>query len=273
MSDSVPVADLLRRFPGGRPKGRRATLHPLRPPPHPPGRGAPQPQLAGRVDGEDVVQSVFRTFFRRTADGEFRLDGSAQLWRLLVRITLRKARATGRVTRPTRRRLEAAGDDWLLEAVAHDPGPAEAAALVDQIEASLHGLPPSTAGSWTSAAGARRHGDRRHAGLSRRTVHRASSSCSTGWTSTPGRRSEFALSCPTCCPRRNGQVGPAAQRRRQGSVGRIDMQATILPGGLSESSGNSWSPGWWSSTRPGRGAAGRRGPRLPPPGDPLRRRP
>ena len=35
-------------------------------------------RLAGRVDPEDVVQSVFRTFFRRGLDGEFQLDGSAQ---------------------------------------------------------------------------------------------------------------------------------------------------------------------------------------------------
>ena len=42
-------------------------------------------KLAGRVDGEDVVQSVFRTFFRRYQAGEFRIDTSAQLWRLLLR--------------------------------------------------------------------------------------------------------------------------------------------------------------------------------------------
>src|ERR1043166_1704545 len=53
-------------------------------------------KLAGRLDGEDVVQSVFRTFFRRSAAGEFRIDNSAQLWRLLVQITLRKAQAKGR---------------------------------------------------------------------------------------------------------------------------------------------------------------------------------
>jgi hypothetical protein len=53
-------------------------------------------KLAGRVDGEDVVQSVFRTFFHRCARGEFQIDGSAEVWRLLVRLTLRKARAQAR---------------------------------------------------------------------------------------------------------------------------------------------------------------------------------
>src|SRR4051812_42199279 len=50
-------------------------------------------KVAGRVDAEDVVQSVFRTFFHRCARGEFRIDSSAQLWRLLVTITLRKTQA------------------------------------------------------------------------------------------------------------------------------------------------------------------------------------
>src|SRR5262245_16859408 len=47
-------------------------------------------KLAGREDGEDVVQSVFRTFFRRSTEGHFQIDSSAQLWRLLVKITLQK---------------------------------------------------------------------------------------------------------------------------------------------------------------------------------------
>jgi len=50
----------------------------------------------GRIEGDDVVQSVFRTFFRRCADGEFQIDSSAQLWQLLVKITMTKARAQGR---------------------------------------------------------------------------------------------------------------------------------------------------------------------------------
>src|SRR6516165_8459099 len=53
-------------------------------------------KLAARLDGGDVVQSVFRTFFRRSAAGEFRIDNSDELWRLLVRITLQKARARSR---------------------------------------------------------------------------------------------------------------------------------------------------------------------------------
>ena len=101
-------------------------------------------KLAGRVDGEDVVQSVFRTFFRRSAAGEFRLDASDQLWRLLLTITLRKVRAKGRFHTAEMRDAgaEAGGDAALFEAAARGPGPDAAAVLVDQIESVLRGLPP-----------------------------------------------------------------------------------------------------------------------------------
>ena len=48
-------------------------------------------QVRVRADGEDVVQSAFRTFVRRHRRGEFHIDSSTDLWRLLARITLRKA--------------------------------------------------------------------------------------------------------------------------------------------------------------------------------------
>src|SRR5256885_2097714 len=69
-------------------------------------------KLAGRLDGEDVVQSVFRTFFRRSAAGEFQVDASDQLWRLLLTITLRKVRAKARRETAEKRDAgaEAAGD-------------------------------------------------------------------------------------------------------------------------------------------------------------------
>jgi RNA polymerase sigma-70 factor (ECF subfamily) len=100
--------------------------------------------LAGRLDGQDVVQSVFRTFFERCARGDFRIDCSAQLWQLLVKITILKARAEARHHLAGRRdvRAEAAGAEaWLAEAVAHEPSAAEAVALVDQVEGLLRGLP------------------------------------------------------------------------------------------------------------------------------------
>src|SRR5262245_5918520 len=80
-------------------------------------------KLAGRVGGEDVVQSVFRTFFRRLADGDFRIDSTAQIWRLLVTITLRKAGAQGRYHTAAVRDVsaeQAGGGEELPEAVARE---------------------------------------------------------------------------------------------------------------------------------------------------------
>jgi RNA polymerase sigma factor (sigma-70 family) len=133
-------------------------------------------KLAARLDGADVVQSVFRTFFRRSAAGEFRIDSSAELWRLLVQITLQKARAYGRQHTAGVRDVGAEAPDssaLLIDAVTREPGPAEAAALVDQIEAVLRGLPAlycdllqlRLEGHTVADTAAR-------LGVSRRTVHR-----------------------------------------------------------------------------------------------------
>ncbi len=102
-------------------------------------------RLACRVGGEDVVQSVFRTFFRRAEAGEFRIDSTAQLWRLLVKITVLKTRAKARHHTAGMRNAaaEVGGDpaEVLAHAVGREPGPGEAAELVDQIEALLKDLP------------------------------------------------------------------------------------------------------------------------------------
>ena len=103
-------------------------------------------KLAGREDGEDVVQSVFRTFFRRSADGQFQIDSSAQLWRLLVKITLQKVRTRGRYHTAQKRSAAAETrpeeDSWVVETLAREPDPAEAAELVDLMEAMLADVPP-----------------------------------------------------------------------------------------------------------------------------------
>jgi RNA polymerase sigma-70 factor (ECF subfamily) len=48
--------------------------------------------LARRFDAEDVVQSVFRTFFRRVRTGLYDLPAGDELWRLLLVISLNKIR-------------------------------------------------------------------------------------------------------------------------------------------------------------------------------------
>ena len=48
--------------------------------------------LSRRFDAEDVVQSVFRTFFRRVRTGLYDLPAGDELWRLLLVISLNKIR-------------------------------------------------------------------------------------------------------------------------------------------------------------------------------------
>ncbi|MCA9033898.1 MAG: sigma-70 family RNA polymerase sigma factor [Planctomycetaceae bacterium] len=47
------------------------------------------------VGSEDVVQSIFRTFFRRAAAGDYDVPEGSELWNLLVTISLNKIRAIG----------------------------------------------------------------------------------------------------------------------------------------------------------------------------------
>lgn len=49
--------------------------------------------LASRFDPEDVVQSVFRTFFRRAADGLYDVPAGDELWQLLFVLALNKIRS------------------------------------------------------------------------------------------------------------------------------------------------------------------------------------
>jgi RNA polymerase sigma-70 factor (ECF subfamily) len=70
------------------------------------------PGLAARVDPEDIVQSVFRTFFRRAAEGQYDVPEGEEIWKLLLVIGLHKIRAVGAFHRAARRdvRLTAAGE-------------------------------------------------------------------------------------------------------------------------------------------------------------------
>jgi RNA polymerase sigma factor (sigma-70 family) len=105
-----------------------------------------------RVDEEDVVLSMFKSFCARQGRGEFDLADRDELWRLLVTITLRKARNAVRDHRRdcrdvTRERTVAKGaedgscSDWVLEQMdASSPSPAEAAVLNEALERRLDAL-------------------------------------------------------------------------------------------------------------------------------------
>jgi RNA polymerase sigma-70 factor (ECF subfamily) len=81
-------------------------------------RGA---DLAARVDPEDIVQSVFRTFFRRAAEGHYDVPRGEELWKLFLVIALYKVRDTAAFHRAEKRdvRRTAAGADVDRSAAEH----------------------------------------------------------------------------------------------------------------------------------------------------------
>lgn len=108
-------------------------------------------RIRRREDEEDVLQSMYKSFCLRQQRGEFDLAGRDALWKLLVTITLRKARnAANKQMRGkrdvARERTIADGDDgesarWPLEQMdAAGPSPAEAALLNEALERRLEAL-------------------------------------------------------------------------------------------------------------------------------------
>jgi len=108
-------------------------------------------RLLHREDEEDVLQSMYASFCLRQQRGSFELFGRDDLWKLLVTVTLRKARNTARRHRQQARdyRRECAhpanpssdASDWVLEELdASGPTPDDAAALNEALENRLRAL-------------------------------------------------------------------------------------------------------------------------------------
>lgn len=101
-----------------------------------------------KEDPEDMVQSAFRSFFRRAAEGEFDVENPERLWSLLTVITLRKCGHRIDYFRAARRdvRREAvaapSGEDsaagW--DAIAREPTPTEVVMLTDTVEELMRDL-------------------------------------------------------------------------------------------------------------------------------------
>jgi RNA polymerase sigma-70 factor, ECF subfamily len=105
-------------------------------------------RLQAVVAPEDIVQSAFRSFFLRYAEGKFDLKRWNDLWGLLVVITLRKCGCKIKQLYGPRRNIgrqrslnwgdSGSSENWA--AIARDPTPAEAAALADIVEQLMEGL-------------------------------------------------------------------------------------------------------------------------------------
>jgi RNA polymerase sigma factor (sigma-70 family) len=103
------------------------------------------PGLSARLDPEDIVQSVFRTFFRRAAEGQYDVPEGEEIWKLLLVIALHKIRGVGSSHRAARRdvRQTASGESY-ERAIESEAGQDEEALAVLRliIDEVLAGLPP-----------------------------------------------------------------------------------------------------------------------------------
>ena len=105
-------------------------------------------RLASRVDPEDVVQSVFRSFFGRVKAGKFHIEEQDDLGKLLVRITVHKTLRKVEYHQAAKRdpRMEAVQGDYasdeLLQVLDRDPTPEAVVAFLDQLNPSLNQIRP-----------------------------------------------------------------------------------------------------------------------------------
>jgi RNA polymerase sigma factor (sigma-70 family) len=107
-------------------------------------------RLAARVDPQDVIQSVYCSFFVGARDNRFVLQESGDLWRLLVAITIHKVHHQVKFHTAGKRTVqrEANGPssegplDIPVEMLADEPSPAEAVVLADTLEEVMRRLQP-----------------------------------------------------------------------------------------------------------------------------------
>ncbi len=105
-------------------------------------------RMASRVDPEDVVQSVFRSFFGRVKAGKFRFEEQNDLGKLLVGITVHKTLRKIQFHKAGKRdrRLEVFQGEGSLEGIEGlldgEPTPEAVVAFLDQLEHFLSQLRP-----------------------------------------------------------------------------------------------------------------------------------
>ena len=192
-------------------------------------------RIRHREDEEDVLQSMYKSFCLRQQRGEFDLAGRDALWKLLVTITLRKARnAANRHARDKRdvtREQTLADHDgagsahWALEQMdAVGPSPAEAALLNEALERRLEALadPRSAADRALAAGGLHQPRDRRPARL-HRALGRTAAGADPQQVDVVRRRHEsesllIARSARGGRHERDPHLGLDADQRRRGSL-------------------------------------------------------
>ena len=105
-------------------------------------------KLAARLDAEDIVQSVFRSFFVRAQEGKFVIQGDDDIWKLLAQITIHKTLKQVDYHRRGKRdagaevKASSADGDLLMTYISREPTPDEAAIFIDELEFFLRELRP-----------------------------------------------------------------------------------------------------------------------------------
>lgn len=99
-------------------------------------------RFAARVDAEDIVQSVLRTWFRRTQAGNLAPASTAEVWKLLSVIALCKVRNKVKFHDAQRRAVaRTQGDSEVLGAVP-DPTDQDAIEFLDTVRAAGQKMDP-----------------------------------------------------------------------------------------------------------------------------------
>lgn len=104
-------------------------------------------RLARRTDPEDIVQSVYRSFFVGVREGRYTLGRGGDLWRLLASITRHKLLRQARYQRADRRSIDCECpldriDEGEVSDREREPTPEEALALADELERVFAELDP-----------------------------------------------------------------------------------------------------------------------------------
>ena len=103
------------------------------------------PALRRRVDLDDVVQSVFGSFFRRASRGYYDVPEGDELWRLFLVMALHKIRNKAAFHQAAKRDVRRTDPDIALDGAADRPAHGDGAAfdfLQLVIDESLGQLPP-----------------------------------------------------------------------------------------------------------------------------------
>jgi DNA-directed RNA polymerase specialized sigma24 family protein len=101
------------------------------------------PDLASLVDSEDIVQSVFGSFFRRVSRDMYDVPAGEELWHLFLVITLNKIRAKGVFHRAAKRDVRRTIGSQGIDQYPDGPKSGEHAYVLLKlaVEEALDGLP------------------------------------------------------------------------------------------------------------------------------------